>query len=367
MSSLAATKSGSIRRSAFYCTPHAKLPGTLLLSSRLVRFVPDERHVLVREFGTDECAVRVEVRDIAECAAVVGPLQAGDVTSRGDLIGYFLQLRVRTLDGLDFCDAEDLESAWCVVFQMRDHDQLYEVARLLLASQVVAASGPSSTRVPFPSVDCAVVFEAVSGRIQPLAELPDTYEMEQVTLRHDDVARPLLAKSLAECIFDYLPVSVRVPGATEWVLSYTPKVHGVSLTTMFRNVGKHSKTVLVVQDSQEYIFGGFAPEPWEPQSSHFYGTGEAFVFSFGRVVEGTRPTMRAFPWTSKNSYFMYSDYELIAMGGGDGRHAVSVFQDLLHGHSSPTETFGNSILAGTEDFIVRDLEIWALEEVDASP
>merc|ERR1712194_365912 len=86
-------------------------------------------------------------------------------------------------------------------------------------------------------------------------------------------------------------------------------------------------------------FGGFAPETWEPRHK-FFGTPEAFVFSFSNT--SAEPEADVFTWTSSNNYFMYCDQNLLAMGGGDGRHAIAIRSDLLRGTSAPTSTFGIS-------------------------
>jgi len=181
----------------------------------------------------------------------------------------------------------------------------------------------------------------------------------------------LLTPALAECILEYLPVSLRLPGTVEWVMRYSPKAHGVSLSTLYRNMADREKTVIIVLDSEARIFGGFAPACWRP-TQKFYGSGEAFVFAFdapagadGHAEGGVagEPEMRAYAWTSTNSFFMYSDSHLFAMGGGDGKHAFAVRSDLLRGLSSPTETFGNPTLASSEEFVVRDFEMWSLEEI----
>lgn len=190
--------------------------------------------------------------------------------------------------------------------------------------------------------------------------------MEAVALNPGSIlaGQTLLSRVLAESILDYLPVSLRLPGAIEWVLRYTPKAHGVSLATLYRNVADRDNTILIVQDSESRIFGGFAPSAWEPKGK-FYGSGEAFVFSFSCLADPSAvPEFQLYPWTSANSFIMYSDSDLFAMGGGDGRHALAIRNDLLHGLSSPTATFGNPTLAASEEFVVRDLEVWALEEVD---
>jgi len=132
---------------------------------------------------------------------------------------------------------------------------------------------------------------------------------------------------------------------------------------MYRNVAEHEKSIVLIQDTNDYIFGGFAPATWAP-STRFYGSGEAFVFSFGWVKASTAPEqVNFYPWTSQNECFMYADHDLFGMGGGDGRHAFVIQQDLLKGHSSPTPTFRNDVLAGSDDFVVRNIEVWALEEI----
>ena len=47
----------------------------------------------------------------------------------------------------------------------------------------------------------------------------------------------------------------------------------------------------------------------------------------------------------------------LALGGG-GHFALYLEGDLLHGSSSSSHTFGNSCLAHTEDFELKDVELW---------
>mmetsp|Transcript_116160 Transcript_116160/g.339728 ORF Transcript_116160/g.339728 Transcript_116160/m.339728 type:complete len:401 (+) Transcript_116160:190-1392(+) len=393
------TEAGPISRHlALYCTPHIKIPGTLSISTLHALFDPDPEHPHVREFGVDQYTVHLEVSDIFECGAIVMPLE--ERGAKEGEVGYFLQLHVRTLDGVRFC-AKDVETAWCLVFRVQQRDELYEAARLLLDSihQDAPEEEPlrarqSRTSVPFSCLDCLAELEATrrqrqqlrQQRPEPEPQLPwrggrkprqgqlsqgssghgaaaePPAQLPKVTLQPGEVAKTLLTPQLAECLLDYLPIGLRLPGAVEWVLRYTPKAHGVSMETLYRNLADREKSILLVEDAEFHLFGGFAPAAWEPCHGRFYGSGEAFVFSFGRL--GGEPEVRAYTWTSRNGCFMYADHELLAMGGGDGRHAVRVRSDLLRGCSSPTATYGNPTLAGSEEFVVRDLEVWTLEEVE---
>lgn len=201
--------------------------------------------------------------------------------------------------------------------------------------------------------------------VPPLVKLRPAVRPDGTPLK-----RTLLTMPFAEHIAEYLPISVRLPGSVEWVLKYSPKADGVSLSTLYRNLAESDKSVVIVEDTEGYVFGGFATAAWEPKHK-FFGSGEAFVFTFGKVAgadaEGAEGTdgaglkLSVFPWTSTNSFMMYGDFAQIAMGGGDGRHALAIRSDLLRGLSSPTATFGNTMLASAAEFVVRDIEIWALK------
>ncbi|CAE8681635.1 unnamed protein product, partial [Polarella glacialis] len=332
-----------------------RIPGVIYVSSNSLRFEPDSTHEHVQEVGVEQYTVLLEVEDLLECGAVAMPVED---SADGNQLSFFLQLQVRTLDGEAFCSSEDMEEAWFVVFRLQELEELYEVATILLdamdaVKQAGSASrGPSAsrTRVPFPCLDCMAELEHVqhhmllerqlseeqdkpsaqrrlaanfasflSGPSKPKArkeESPETladpespgtspYAVEKVVLRLPEnldrpPIQPMLTTALAECLLDYLPVEVRLPGAVEWVLRYTPKAHGVSLSTMFRNLAECEKTVVFIQDTEDFIFGGFAPATWEP-SHKFYGSGESFVFSYGKVEAGAEiPEVKYYPCTFKN-------------------------------------------------------------------
>lgn len=56
-------------------------------------------------------------------------------------------------------------------------------------------------------------------------------------------------------------------------------------------------SVLIVEDSSGYIFGGFAPANWE-LCPKFYGDNSSFLFTLA-------PRMRVFPSTGYNQHFQY--------------------------------------------------------------
>ncbi|KAH9299589.1 hypothetical protein KI387_031271, partial [Taxus chinensis] len=69
-------------------------------------------------------------------------------------------------------------------------------------------------------------------------------------------------------------------------------------------------------------------------------------------VSGTPVTFRP---TGANRYFVLCSNDSLALGGG-GHFALYLDGDLLRGSSGYSETFGNSCLAHTEDFELKDVE-----------
>jgi len=61
-----------------------------------------------------------------------------------------------------------------------------------------------------------------------------------------------------------------------WQLAYSFNVHGTSLEVFFRSLEDAGPSVLVIEDTDHHIFGGFASHQWKP-TKLFYGTGDCFL------------------------------------------------------------------------------------------
>jgi len=200
----------------------------------------------------------------------------------------------------------------------------------------------------------------------------------RVIFEPSGISPTLLNYAMAKSLLKFLPAGQRVPGASVWKLSYKPVAHGTSISTLHRMIAGCERTLLLVRDADDHVFGGFAPLPWKV-GRRFHGSGEAFVFKFGKLAnlaasaeaeeeeEVQDPAdpieVKVFPWTQLNHHFMYASQRLLAMGGGDGQYALAIHEGLLRGHSSPTPTFGNPPLSSVQggDFVLKDMEVWSLE------
>jgi len=122
------------------------------------------------------------------------------------------------------------------------------------------------------------------------------------------------------------------------------------------------------------VFGGYATAEWTPNKS-FYGTGESFVFSFGSPGLDADPSFPAegsvcaYPWTTENDFFQWSDESQISMGGGGDGFAFLLSRDFNDGTSGSCATFGNQPLASLNvknnangPFCIRNIEVWSFSK-----
>ena len=84
---------------------------------------------------------------------------------------------------------------------------------------------------------------------------------------------------------------------------------GCSLITFYTQVREHETTVLIVQDEDGHIFGGFQTEPWVCKHK-FYGDGQNFIYSFADIDQPN-----CYRYTGDGDQFQYSDDRSIGLGG----------------------------------------------------
>jgi len=82
----------------------------------------------------------------------------------------------------------------------------------------------------------------------------------------------------------HLPLSVRFQNL--WKLLYSPRVHGVSLGTFYRQCKSYpGETLILIEDTNGHVFGGLATCTWSTSQKLHFGTPQCFVFSFGAPGE----------------------------------------------------------------------------------
>ncbi|KDO32128.1 hypothetical protein SPRG_03345 [Saprolegnia parasitica CBS 223.65] len=149
-------------------------------------------------------------------------------------------------------------------------------------------------------------------------------------------------------IDEVLPITCQL---CKWKLLYSTDVHGASLQSLLILAKAQSPTLVVVQDDQNVIFGGFASDEWH-HALNYYGNGESFLFTFENGASVTKH-----PWSRKNNYFQLCSEDALIMGGG-GSFGLYLDADLLQGSTGACDTFASKPLVARERFVCTKLELW---------
>ncbi|KAM0038805.1 putative TLDc domain-containing protein [Helianthus debilis subsp. tardiflorus] len=160
----------------------------------------------------------------------------------------------------------------------------------------------------------------------------------------------LMTEDTRAALYVALPV---LSQGKKWVLLYSTWRHGISLSTLYRRSNLcPGLSLLVVGDHKGAVFGGLVEAPLKPSTKKRYqGSNDTFVFT------NTPGCPVIFRPTGINRYFTLCSTEYLALGGGN-HFALYLDHDLLNGSSLASETYGNSCLSHTQDFEVKEIELW---------
>jgi hypothetical protein len=174
------------------------------------------------------------------------------------------------------------------------------------------------------------------------------FKIEEYTNKLMHVSSILSLEQVAQ-IDRVIPITCQL---CKWKLLYSNDLHGSSLDSLLMLSKNQSPTLLVIQDDQGNVFGGFASDEWHT-AQQYYGNGETFLFTFS----GMDSAFVKYPWSRKNNYFMLCSKESIVMGGG-GSFGLYLDADLSHGTTGLCETFSSKPLVPSQEFGVIHIEVW---------
>ncbi|XP_057751923.1 uncharacterized protein LOC130970004 [Arachis stenosperma] len=190
--------------------------------------------------------------------------------------------------------------------------------------------------------------EVEMGQIQLVEKQPVTDLVDEPP----ETSEPsmLISAAVRNAMYASLPSLVQ---GRKWMLLYSTWRHGASLATLYRrSMLWPGLSLLVVGDRQGAVFGGLVEAPLRPSTKKKYqGTNSSFVFT---NTSGHPVIYRP---TGKNRYFTLCTSDFLAIGGGSN-FALYLEDDLMHGSSSVSETYGNPCLAHSREFEVKEVELW---------
>jgi hypothetical protein len=137
----------------------------------------------------------------------------------------------------------------------------------------------------------------------------------------------------------------------DWRLVFSISEDGTSYQTLYAATNGSAACFVIIKTVDGAKLGGFLPTglKW---SAKFYGSGEAFVFSFA-------PMLVVYRWSRKNDCFTSATRTELMMGAGKGA-ALWIDDRMLNGRSEECETFDSLPLAKRKAFQIQELEPWSL-------
>ena len=139
-------------------------------------------------------------------------------------------------------------------------------------------------------------------------------------------------------------------------LVFSPNIHGMSMRTFYYNCKNFSSYIIVIEDQNENIFGGFINDKIKC-SDNFYGTGESFVFTFYKSER-----IHCFHATGTNDLYIRTDEDSISIGASSNLYSLFVNGDFNTGYTDYTKTFNNPLLTEDSKFDIYRMEIWSFTD-----
>ncbi|KAL9928564.1 MTOR-associated protein MEAK7 [Glossina fuscipes fuscipes] len=147
---------------------------------------------------------------------------------------------------------------------------------------------------------------------------------------------------------------------SKWRFLFSSKIMGESFSTMLGKILNRGPTMVVVEDEDNYLFAGFAPQSWS-KGLNFGGDDTSMLLTL-------RPEMRSFPSTKYNDHFQYLHINQqtlpngLGMGGQFNYWGLWLDSEYGKGQSSETcTTFRDYVqLSKQKEFRIKNVEVWGV-------
>ncbi|CAG9331310.1 unnamed protein product [Blepharisma stoltei] len=387
------------KQEVYYCTRDGDVLGILSVTDELIMFDPfiiNKNYCEIISPRGKERAIALQfqacmdMRDIIKCRIYelpsINSVSVEDSKGRVFFTQFLLSRTGREKRGprinlpkanVYFRIADLVNSTRLTYLEQKSTaEQLLALIEEKIKSLAVSDELASSTYVPYFDVNKSfkrIVEEHISSSPQEVninpaddyeelkAEIVEINEEISKSAQQQNLDEPefiptlsrqslILSQRMINQITIYLPTILQM---RNWELLYSPIVHGSSLSVFYRQVEATGPSVMVIQDQNHHVFGGFVSDTWQMHHT-YYGTGDCFLFTFRNSDQITC----YFP-TLINDYYMHSDLDALTMGSG-GKAGLYVDRELMSGSSGHSETYNNSVLSSTEDFEILKLEVWGL-------
>uniref|UniRef100_T1HT77 MTOR-associated protein MEAK7 n=1 Tax=Rhodnius prolixus TaxID=13249 RepID=T1HT77_RHOPR len=196
--------------------------------------------------------------------------------------------------------------------------------------------------------------------------LPNTLE-EEIVLFPEFVSKSGYTSilNLSELIF--LRWNLGQKTTHKWRLLFCLDNDGQSWSTFLKAITAQGPTLIVIRDTNGYLFGAFASESWNV-NPNFYGNDDSFLFTL-------QPNMNTFESSGFNKNYQYINTGQSTLPNGLGMGGVhnywGLFLNANFGSGLVSEsctTYKNyTRLAHDKEFTLDKLQVWAVGAPDPTP
>eukprot|EP00079_Xenopus_tropicalis_P035236 XP_017949007.1 PREDICTED: TLD domain-containing protein 1 [Xenopus tropicalis] len=158
----------------------------------------------------------------------------------------------------------------------------------------------------------------------------------------------------------YLPSDVQ----HKWRLLFSSQIHGESFSQLCGHILDQGPCLLIVKDSDGFVFGGFASQSWKVKPQ-FQGDSSCFLFSIF-------PRFDVYTYTGYNDHYMYLNRAQqslpngLGMGGQHEYFGLWIDSNFGTGHSKAKPrctTYNSPQLSAKEEFSIVAMEVWAVGDI----
>jgi hypothetical protein len=173
--------------------------------------------------------------------------------------------------------------------------------------------------------------------------------------------KPLLSEKYRQQLLYNFPLIYR---NDDWFSIFDTSKDGTSLNYLYvhlrdiyskRNIKTNIPLLVVIEDNNGKIFGGFSNEKIEI-NDRYYGDYQSFVFS-----NNNSNILNIYKWSQKedkNRFFINSTKEKLAFGGGGDGWAFSIDGLMANGSTHNCQTFDSPPLTNSENYSIKRVQVF---------
>eukprot|EP01083_Nonionella_stella_P051801 137554_1 len=145
----------------------------------------------------------------------------------------------------------------------------------------------------------------------------------------------------------------------EWTCCYNSVCHGFSKHTFTSKINaiKSDKSLLIMRDQRNHVFGAYIDGAKWYKSFHYKGSCDGFVFHYGGRYTERNHNLYVHKATCREPYYLQRNHADVTIGRGEAA-AIYFDMDFNHGTTTHCKTFDSPPLTPRTDFKIHSFEIW---------